>query len=156
MSDIHAILFKKNKYDVKKARDFLKRHKYKPKYRVQKSNEYLRYTLTPATENGIYRTISFNNNIKAVIEFQKGGKATTQIQAIIFEKEKFTSSKARDWLKKHNYTPIKRVDKTKNGNYLRYRLLEPKKNVIYRTINFGDDIKAIIEILDHSKRVDKT
>ena len=145
-SEIHAILFNKDKYDVNKAREFLKKHKYKPKFRVQKSDKYLRYTMTDAVKNGIYRTINFGKDIKAVVEFkQKGGKASTRIQAIIFEKENFTSDIARKWLSENGYTPIKRVDKTKN--FLRYRLVEPRKGAMYRMIDFGDDIKAVLEIL---------
>ena len=149
-SEIHAILFNKNKYNVRRARDFLKKHKYIPKFRVQKSDKYLRYTLTDAVKDGIYRTISFNDDIKAVIEFQRGGNTTTRIQAIIFEKDKFNAEKSMKWLKKHKYVPIKRVDKTLN--YLRYRLVEPKKGAMYRIINFGDDIKAVLEILKPIKK----
>ena len=69
----------------------------------------------------------------------------TKIQAILFEKDKFTTEKARRFLKKHNYKPIKRVHKTEN--YLRYRIRKPKNKTMYRTIDFGDDIKAIIEII---------
>lgn len=47
------------------------------------------------------------------------------IQAILFDMELFDTSKARRWLKKHNYTPLKRVHKSRNR--LRYRLEEPDK-----------------------------
>jgi len=76
---------------------------------------------------------------------------TTKIQAILFEKDKFTADKARKFLKKHKYRPIKRVHKTEN--YLRYRLVKPKKGAMYRMINFGDDIKAVIEIVKPRKRI---
>ena len=74
----------------------------------------------------------------------------TRIQAILFEKDKFTTDKARKFLKKHNYIPIKRVHKTEN--YLRYRIRRPKDKTMYRMINFGDDIKAVIEIINPRKK----
>ena len=74
---------------------------------------------------------------------------STKIQSIIFEKKEFTTTQAREWLKKHSYKPIKRVDITEN--YLRYRITPPKKNKIYRLIEFGDDIKAVLEIIKPSK-----
>ena len=67
-SEIHAILFNKEKYDVKKSRQFLRKHKYVPKFKVQVSDKYLRYTLTDATKNGIYRVINFNNNILKITD----------------------------------------------------------------------------------------
>ena len=79
-----------------------------------------------------------------------GGKPSTAIQSIMFEKNKYNTEKARKWLKKYNYKPIKRVDKTKN--FLRYRIREPKKGTMYRTINFGDDIKSVVEILTPERK----
>lgn len=77
--------------------------------------------------------------------------ANTRIQAILFEKDKFTSTQARKFLKKHDYKPIKRVHKTEN--YLRYRIRRPKKGAIYRLIDFGDDIKAVLEIIRPRKNI---
>lgn len=97
------------------------------------------------------KIIKFDDDILPIIKIQKGGKPCTQIQSIIFEKKKFKSEDARKWLKKYGYKPIKRVDKTKN--FLRYRIREPKKRAIYRTINFGDNIKAVLEILTHCRSI---
>jgi len=77
--------------------------------------------------------------------------ANTKIQAILFKKDKFTADKARKFLKKHNYKPIKRVHKT--DNYLRYRIRRPKKGTMYRLIDFGNDIKAVIEIIRPRKNI---
>ena len=44
----------------------------------------------------------------------------SSIQAVIFNKKKYTANEARKFLQKNNMHPIKRVDKT--TNYLRYRL----------------------------------
>ena len=74
----------------------------------------------------------------------------TRIQAILFEKDKFDTKTARKFLKKHDYKPIKRVHKTEN--YLRYRIRRPKDKTMYRMINFGDDIKAVIEIIKPFKK----
>lgn len=75
---------------------------------------------------------------------QIGGKS--KIQSLRFPREKYTSEKARQWMKKYKIKkPIKRVKKTEN--YLEYRLLEPikKKGYIYRTKKFGD-VLAILDI----------
>ena len=153
---VHALLFKKKKFNSKEAREWMKRNEYKPRKRVEKSDNYLRYSITPKKDTVIYRTISFGDDILAVLEInkkdvQKGGKAATLVQAILFEKDKFNAKEAREWLKKHDYEQIKRVDKTKN--FLRYRLVEPKKGAMYRTIDFGDDIKAVLEIIRPRKNI---
>lgn len=144
-TEVHALMFNNKKFTASSARKWMIDNKYKPRKRVKKTNNFLRYNITPKKDSVIYRTIKFGDNILAIIEIQKGGKPSTAIQAIIFEKENFKSQDARKWLTKHGYEPIKRVDKTKN--YLRYRLTEPKKNGVYRTIDFGDDIKAVLEII---------
>ena len=149
-TEVHAFLFNNEKFTTNKARDWLKRNRYKQRNRVMKIGNYLRYNITPKKNNVLYRTINFGDNILAILEIQKGGKSNTKIQAIIFQKEDFTTKKARDWLKKYGYKPIKKVDKTKN--YLRYRLTEPKKNSMYRIIDFGDDIKAVLEIINPKKK----
>ena len=149
-TEVHALMFDKKHFNADKARKWLKENKYTPRHRVEKTENYLRYNITPKKDNVIYRTIRFGDYILAVIEIQKGGKPSTEIQAIIFEKENFSADDARKWLQKHNYNPIKRVDKTKN--FLRYRLTEPKKDAMYRMIDFGDDIKAVLEIIRPRKK----
>lgn len=74
---------------------------------------------------------------------QFGGKSN--IQSLRFPREKYTTEKARKWMKKYKMKkPLKRVHKTEN--YLQYRLLEPeKKGYVYRTKKFGN-ILAIIQI----------
>lgn len=72
-----------------------------------------------------------------------GGES--QIQSLRFPKKKYTSTKAREWMKKYNIKkPIKRVKKTEN--FLEYRLLEPikRKGLIYRTKKFGDILATLI------------
>lgn len=64
------------------------------------------------------------------------------IQAILFNKNKWTPSNALKWLKKHNHNPIKPVHIT--DNYLRYRLRQPHKDYSYITKDIGDGIKLII------------
>jgi len=78
---------------------------------------------------------------------------STKIQAILFKRNKFDSKKARKFLDKHNHKPIKRVHKT--TNYLRYRLTKPKNKGMYRMINFGNDIKAVIEIVKPRRKTQK-
>ena len=144
-TQIHSILFDKKKYTTTMARDWLKKHNFKQRVKVQVSDIYLRYNITKEKKNGKYRTIDFGKNIRAVIEIKTGGKASTKLQAILFKKNKFTTNQAKTWLKKHNYKQIKPVDVTKN--YRRFRLTVPKKNKMYRIISFNEHIKAVIEIL---------
>ena len=70
--------------------------------------------------------------------------SSRKLQAILFDKKRYNTTKARRWLRSKNYVPIKRVHKTLN--YLRYRLREPSKSYDYRTIVLGKGIKAILII----------
>lgn len=64
------------------------------------------------------------------------------IQAIVFEKRYWTTSKARKWLKKNNLQPIKQVHET--GLSYRYRIRNPKifSHFITKKIDVG--LKLII------------
>jgi hypothetical protein len=64
------------------------------------------------------------------------------IQSVIFDKHKWTSKRAIDWLLKHNYQPIKVVHETKN--FYRFRLRPPRKNAQYFTKNLGNGIELVI------------
>ena len=57
-------------------------------------------------------------------------------------KKKWTTIRARAWLKKHKLTPIKMVDKTKNK--LRYRIQSPKKFKSFSTKKTSKGISLII------------
>jgi hypothetical protein len=72
-------------------------------------------------------------------------KASLNIQAILFDKEKHSSPAAMKWLKKHHFAPIKRQHLTEN--YRRYRIHDPTDFIekSFRTIDIGDgSIKMII------------
>jgi len=67
-----------------------------------------------------------------------------ELQAVIFDNKKFTSTLARVWLRNHKHKPIKRVHKTKN--FLRYRLREPGTNLTtkrYFMKDLGDGIRGV-------------
>ena len=67
-------------------------------------------------------------------------------QAVLFQKNEWTTENARKWLKEHNIIPLKRVHKT--DQFLRYRIKIPNyKKHYYRikTINRYPLIKFIIE-----------
>lgn len=49
----------------------------------------------------------------------------SNIQAVVFDNKKWSTTTARAWLKKHKLNSIKRVDK--KGNQLRYRIQSPRK-----------------------------
>lgn len=64
----------------------------------------------------------------------------SNLQAVLFDKNYWTKSKASSWLADHKYKPIKPVHVT--NNYLRYRLKHPDDSE-YRIINLGKNIKAV-------------
>jgi hypothetical protein len=49
----------------------------------------------------------------------------TNIQAVLFEYDYWTTSSANAWLRKHKLKPIKKVHTTKK--YYRYRIQNPDK-----------------------------
>jgi hypothetical protein len=51
------------------------------------------------------------------------GNSRFELQAVLFDKNNFTTTSARRWLKDHSLVPIKMVHKTKH--YLRYRIRDP-------------------------------
>lgn len=64
------------------------------------------------------------------------------IQAVLFDKNRWTPKKASSWLRSHNYHPIKDVHETIN-NY-RYRINEPEKYGKLRIKHLPDGISLII------------
>lgn len=67
----------------------------------------------------------------------------SNIQAILFDINKWTPTRSRRWLMNHNHIPIKKAHKTER--FYRYRLMEPNKNNRYITLNIGNGIEFIIE-----------
>jgi hypothetical protein len=59
------------------------------------------------------------------------------IQAILFHINKWTTDKARQYLKQNSFTPIKRVHIT--DKYLRYRITEPNYNLYNYIIKRGNN-----------------
>ena len=66
----------------------------------------------------------------------------SQVQAILFDKKHFSPESSLKWLKDHDFRPIKKVHETEN--YYRYRMTEPKGHKNFRTIDFNNNIKAVI------------
>lgn len=74
----------------------------------------------------------------------------SNVQAIIFDKSKWTSNKALKWLINNNYYPIKNVHITKN--YLRYRLIHPNEDQYkYRLFTLPNTNKTIKMVLEYPK-----
>lgn len=69
-------------------------------------------------------------------------KLPSEIQAVIFDRRRFTTDRARKWLKEHNLKAIKRVDK--KGNQLRYRLRSPSRYKRFITKKTSKAISFII------------
>jgi hypothetical protein len=64
------------------------------------------------------------------------------IQAVRFDRMRWTADQARKWLASHNFHPIKRVDKTVGE--LRYRLRPPDQFRRYATKQTSEGINFII------------
>jgi len=77
---------------------------------------------------------------KPISDAEKEG---TEVQSLVFDKEKFDAKKASDWLTSHDFNDPG-VDETEES--LRYRQQDPGnfESDSFRTIEFAPDIKAVI------------
>ena len=66
----------------------------------------------------------------------------SQIQSVLFDKDKFTTAQARAFLKRNRLVSIKRVDKTTKN--LRYMLQNPKLFKRFRIIRIKKNIQFVI------------
>ena len=75
----------------------------------------------------------------------KKGRAGSEIQALLFDKDYFTGRQARKWIKDHEFVAPK-CHATKN--FLRYRQADPDQfeKGSFRTITLTDGIKATVGI----------
>lgn len=64
------------------------------------------------------------------------------VQAVLFNKNKWTLADAKEWLNANGYKPIKRVHITEN--FYRYRIMKPIKNKNYSSKKIGDYITLIM------------
>jgi len=81
------------------------------------------------------------------IETIKGGSTT--IQAVLFDKNKWTIKKATKWFKDHNFTLPEGKEVHVTNNFFRFRVLTPNnKKFMYRTkwLSKDEGIKIIIAI----------
>lgn len=74
----------------------------------------------------------------------------SEIQAVLFHVNAWTTAKARSYLKKKGLKPIKRVHKT--AKYLRYRITDPK---IYNHLRIKRGDKKIDYIIGFKKAIIK-
>lgn len=86
--------------------------------------------------------IKYNN----IYMMQIGG--VTQVQSILFDKNKFTEEEAIVWLKKHNYK-YQKMDLKKK--YYRFRQVSPKVvkadgYTVFRVLKIADGLEFIIAI----------
>ena len=86
-----------------------------------------------------------NKQVDQTYRWDTEGRPSSIVQTIIFPKEFWTMSKAKAWLKKHKFKYGKVDEKV---NTLRFRQVNPEfiGKETYRTIKFGDKIKAVIGI----------
>ena len=65
----------------------------------------------------------------------------SEIQSVLFNKDYFTKTQAKQWLRAHDFT-IGRMDETKN--LYRYRQTEPNKYRNFRMKRNDDGIQFVI------------
>lgn len=63
------------------------------------------------------------------------------VQSILFDKDKYTKTKAKKWLKDHGFK-IKKIDETEN--YLRFRQRTPEPTKSYKTKRISIGIKFVL------------
>ena len=66
----------------------------------------------------------------------------SEVQGVNFDRRKWTSDKARQWMRQNKYKPIKRVHKT--ANQLRYRIKNPKRFRRFRVKELGKGISLVL------------
>jgi hypothetical protein len=66
----------------------------------------------------------------------------SNIQAVLFDIQKFNEKDINDWLKKNNFKKIKKIHKTKK--YLRVRIVDPKRFKKFRIKKTKTGIDFII------------
>jgi hypothetical protein len=72
MSKVQAVLFENDKWNVSKARAWLKKNNYRPIKRVHKTANFLRYRIREPSIKKQYRTITFGKKlegIRAILEY---------------------------------------------------------------------------------------
>jgi hypothetical protein len=66
----------------------------------------------------------------------------TKVQALLFERPRWTPEKATTWAEEHD---LKSEKVHVTDNYVRLRQFAPVRGTQKRTITFGEGIKAVIE-----------
>jgi len=85
-------------------------------------------------EEDSFRTIRLTSGVKAIIGRKKGEKTTT-IQSILFDKKRFTTDQAKQWVKKHKGNVPKALDMEKN-----------KENIFSENTKQGEDKMEKLEM----------
>lgn len=67
-----------------------------------------------------------------------------EVHSIRFNKDKWTTSQARDWVDSHGFKRIKHVDNSKN--FYRYRILPPEMFKSFITKKYDNGINIVFGI----------
>ena len=69
----------------------------------------------------------------------------SKVQSIIFNREFWTISQAKDWIRKHPQFKIKKIDFPADGKTIRFRQRDPKEFKKFRIKDIGNgNIKLIL------------
>jgi hypothetical protein len=66
----------------------------------------------------------------------------SKVQAVLFDRERWSPKQAEAWLSGRNMTPIKNVHATEN--YLRYRMRDPGEFDHFTTLPVYEGVKMVI------------
>jgi len=117
-------------------------------YNALKKNNY-KLTDTSILDLTNNKSIPFSKQkIVSIIKQQRGGKKiNSKLQAVLFDKDKWSLTDAKKWFDSHNFEmPVgKLIHQTKK--LIRFRVMHPNyKKYEHRIINIGDGIKFILAI----------
>lgn len=59
-------------------------------------------------------------------------KEETEVQAIMFAKDKFSPQDAKSWAKEHGFNPIKEPETSEEGEYIHLRIKDPDQYKDFR------------------------
>tara|TARA_Y100000361_G_C11103938_1_gene313614 strand:+ start:500 stop:727 length:228 start_codon:yes stop_codon:yes gene_type:complete len=72
---------------------------------------------------------------------------TTEVQSVIFPKNKFTEQQATNWIIKNNFTTKgKKIKNFKTTNFYRFRQLPPSQFKSYRIRRLKEGVMLVIGI----------
>lgn len=144
--DIQDLIFDEEVFDRADVLEWLSENGFETSVVVQEASGGFLVSLSPSTDfdQDTVRRIDISEGVEAMAGTRKVEKQT-EIQTLIFPKERFTEAEAKRWAKDNGYRSAG-VDET--GSSYRIRQESPEKYVRLRTISLpgGGGIKAVVGV----------